>query len=206
MGGKKSFLRFTVTLYYERGFICNLLVTQHRARLIRCKGSRRTCRIYVLSWYSRQFYYSSFLNSFLKKYCRVYSFYTYAGFFVYVVLLSATTILTTVCSFQMIQKEGIETLTLSELQQACRFRGMRAYGLSPERLRFQLAQWLDLSLNKKVPPSLLLLSRAFMLPETIPTTDKLKATISALPETVVRKRFSVGQSYSGFYVFVTLAK
>lgn len=88
----------------------------------------------------------------------------------------------------MIQKEGIESLSLTELQQACRLRGMRAYGLSPERLRFQLAQWLDLSLTKKVPPSLLLLSRAFMLPETIPTTDKLKATISALPETVVRIR------------------
>lgn len=86
----------------------------------------------------------------------------------------------------MIQKEGIDMLTLSELQQACRARGMRAYGLSADRLRYQLSQWLDLSLNKKVPPSLLLLSRAFMLPETIPTTDKLKATISALPETVVR--------------------
>lgn len=88
---------------------------------------------------------------------------------------------------QEIEKEGIESLSLGELQQACRARGMRAYGLSAERLRSQLAQWLDLSMNKKVPPSLLLLSRAFMLPETIPTTDKLKATISALPETVVCK-------------------
>lgn len=84
----------------------------------------------------------------------------------------------------MIQKEGINSLSPPELQQACRSRGMRAYGLSEERLKFQLSQWLDLSLNKKVPQSLLLLSRAFMLPETIPTTDKLKATISALPETV----------------------
>ncbi|KAK7597905.1 hypothetical protein V9T40_014861 [Parthenolecanium corni] len=94
----------------------------------------------------------------------------------------------------MIQKEGVETLDLMELQQACRLRGMRAYGLSPERLRFQLSQWLDLSLNKKVPPSLLLLSRAFMLPETIPTTDKLKATISALPETVaVNTKAAIGE-------------
>lgn len=85
----------------------------------------------------------------------------------------------------MIQKEGVDELDLAELQQACRARGMRAYGLSAERLRFQLSQWLDLSLNKKVPPSLLFLSRAFMLPETIPTSDKLKATISALPKTVV---------------------
>lgn len=86
---------------------------------------------------------------------------------------------------KMIEKEGIEDLNLMELQQACRARGMRAYGVPEKRLRSQLAQWLDLSLNKKVPPSLLLLSRALMLPETIPTEDKLKATISALPETVI---------------------
>lgn len=64
---------------------------------------------------------------------------------------------------------------------------MRAYGVSEQRLRAQLNQWLDLSLNEKVPPSLLLLSRALMLPETIPTSDKLKATISALPETIVKQ-------------------
>ncbi|XP_056631899.1 mitochondrial proton/calcium exchanger protein [Diorhabda sublineata] len=88
---------------------------------------------------------------------------------------------------KMIQKEGVHSLTLAEVQQACRARGMRAYGLSEERLRAQLEQWLDLSLNKKLPPSLLLLSRALMLPETIPTSDKLKATISALPETIVKQ-------------------
>nr|XP_023022842.1 mitochondrial proton/calcium exchanger protein [Leptinotarsa decemlineata] len=88
---------------------------------------------------------------------------------------------------KMIQKEGVDSLTLAEVQQACRSRGMRAYGLSEERLRNQLSQWLDLSLNEKVPPSLLLLSRALMLPETIPTSDKLKATISALPETIVKQ-------------------
>ncbi|XP_018331476.1 mitochondrial proton/calcium exchanger protein [Agrilus planipennis] len=86
---------------------------------------------------------------------------------------------------KMIQKEGIESLTLAEVQQACRARGMRSYGLSENRLRKQLAQWLDLSLNKKVPASLLLFSRALMLPETIPTEDQLKATISALPESLV---------------------
>uniref|UniRef100_A0A1B6CH06 Mitochondrial proton/calcium exchanger protein n=1 Tax=Clastoptera arizonana TaxID=38151 RepID=A0A1B6CH06_9HEMI len=87
----------------------------------------------------------------------------------------------------MIKKEGLDALSPSELQQACRARGMRALGMSEERLKAQLEQWLDLSLNKKVPPSLLLLSRAFMLPETTTTTEKLKATISALPETVATK-------------------
>lgn len=86
---------------------------------------------------------------------------------------------------KMIQKEGVDSLSLAEVQQACRSRGMRAYGVSEERLRSQLKQWLDLSLNEKVPASLLLLSRALMLPETIPTSDKLKATISSLPETLL---------------------
>uniref|UniRef100_U5EUZ5 Mitochondrial proton/calcium exchanger protein n=1 Tax=Corethrella appendiculata TaxID=1370023 RepID=U5EUZ5_9DIPT len=84
-----------------------------------------------------------------------------------------------------IQKEGIDSLNLSELQAACRARGMRAYGMPEERLKQQLQEWIDMSLNEKVSPSLLLLSRALMLPENVPTTDKLKATISALPETIV---------------------
>lgn len=83
-----------------------------------------------------------------------------------------------------IQKEGIESLNLSELQAACRARGMRAYGTTEERLQSQLREWINLSLNEKVPPSLLLLSRALMLPENVTTSDKLKATISVLPDSV----------------------
>lgn len=85
----------------------------------------------------------------------------------------------------MIQQEGVDSLNASELQSACRARGMRAYGMSEQRLRSQLEQWLDLSLNEKVPPSLLLLSRALLLPETVPTSYQLQATISSLPDTVV---------------------
>lgn len=95
---------------------------------------------------------------------------------------------------KLIEKEGVDSLTRSELQQACRARGMRAYGMPESRLKEQLSQWLDLSLNKKVPPSLLLLSRALMVPETIPMHDKLKATISALPDTVVaRTQGAIGE-------------
>lgn len=86
---------------------------------------------------------------------------------------------------RVIKKEGLEFLNLSELQNACRARGMRAYGLSEDQLKQQLQEWIDLSLNDKVPPSLLILSRALMIPENITTSDKLKATISALPEAVV---------------------
>lgn len=85
---------------------------------------------------------------------------------------------------RIIQKEGIDTLNLSELQSACRARGMRAYGMSEDRLRLQLQEWINLSLNEKVPPSLLLLSRALMLPENIEVSEKLKATLAALPDTV----------------------
>ena len=51
---------------------------------------------------------------------------------------------------KLIQKEGLENLTIQELQQACKERGMRALGLSAEGLRKQLQQWLDLSQNAKV--------------------------------------------------------
>lgn len=71
---------------------------------------------------------------------------------------------------------------------------MRAYGLPESRLKEQLSQWLDLSSIKKVPPSLLLLSRALMIPETMPMSDKLKATISALPDAVVaRTKGAIGE-------------
>lgn len=85
----------------------------------------------------------------------------------------------------MIQKETIESLTTWELQAACRARGMRAMGVSEERLKSQLQQWLDLHLHEQIPTSLLLLSRALYLPETLSTTDQLQATLSKLPDTTV---------------------
>ena len=86
----------------------------------------------------------------------------------------------------MILKEGLDTLDILELQQACRERGMRALGMPEARLKAQLGQWLDLHLNKKIPISLLILSRALYLPENLPAGDLIKTTISALPLTIVR--------------------
>eukprot|EP00731_Ephydatia_muelleri_P021382 Em0013g1109a len=86
---------------------------------------------------------------------------------------------------KMIQSEGVDSLTVEELQSACQARGMRAIGMSMDRLRSQLAQWLDLHLVKQIPASLLLLSRALYLPDHIPPSDALKATLSALPENIV---------------------
>ena len=85
---------------------------------------------------------------------------------------------------KLIEDEGIETLTTEELQAACRERGMRSLGVSVERLRSQLQQWLDLHLNKRIPSTILLVSRALYLPENIPQEDILKAAIQSLPKAV----------------------
>lgn len=82
----------------------------------------------------------------------------------------------------MIRDEGLDSLTVSELQAACRARGMRALGVPIERLQAQLRDWLQLSLDEKIPPSLLLLSRALFVPENIPTSEQLKETIKSLPD------------------------
>uniref|UniRef100_G1SL58 Leucine zipper and EF-hand containing transmembrane protein 2 n=1 Tax=Oryctolagus cuniculus TaxID=9986 RepID=G1SL58_RABIT len=69
---------------------------------------------------------------------------------------------------EIIAKEGLGTLSVSELQAACRARGMISLGLTEEQLRQQLAEWLDLHLKENVPPSLLLLSRTFYLIDVKP--------------------------------------
>jgi LETM1 and EF-hand domain-containing protein 1 len=68
---------------------------------------------------------------------------------------------------------------------ACKARGMRAVGVPEDRLRRQLDQWLQLSLHEKVPASLLLLSRAMYLPQDLPASAQLQATLSSLPDAAV---------------------
>lgn len=95
---------------------------------------------------------------------------------------------------RMIQREGVDSLNTAELQSACRARGMRAYGLSDDQLKQQLGEWINLSLNEKVPPSLLLLSRAMMLPEDVPTVEKLKASISVLSDAAaIQTKAAIGE-------------
>ncbi|KAI6221341.1 LETM1 domain containing protein [Aphelenchoides fujianensis] len=77
---------------------------------------------------------------------------------------------------------GVEALSTADLQQACRARGMRALGVSEDRMREQLKQWLELSHDDKVPPSLLLLSRALYLPEEFSFGQRLRTIVADLPE------------------------
>ncbi|KAM4676826.1 LETM1 domain-containing protein LETM2, mitochondrial isoform 2-T2 [Discoglossus pictus] len=71
---------------------------------------------------------------------------------------------------EMISNEGVDNLTVAELQGASRTRGMRSLGLTEEQLKDQIKQWLDLHLKENVPPSLLLLSRALYLTDVKPKT------------------------------------
>lgn len=60
---------------------------------------------------------------------------------------------------RVISREGVDSLDLFELQQACKARGMRAYGLTEERLRSQLKEWIDLSLNEQVNNKLIYIAK-----------------------------------------------
>ncbi|KFV00021.1 hypothetical protein N340_11988, partial [Tauraco erythrolophus] len=88
---------------------------------------------------------------------------------------------------KLIAEEGVDSLTVKELQAACRARGMRALGVTEERLREQLKQWLDLHLNQEIPTSLLILSRAMYLPDTLSPADQLKTTLQTLPDSVAKE-------------------
>ena len=68
---------------------------------------------------------------------------------------------------QKILWEGIDSLTKMELREACQERGMRSTGLSKAAYKRALQQWIDLSVNRNVPISLLVMSRTFFLQEEI---------------------------------------
>ncbi|XP_067857284.1 LETM1 domain-containing protein LETM2, mitochondrial isoform X1 [Heptranchias perlo] len=89
---------------------------------------------------------------------------------------------------EMIAKEGCEVLTVSELQTACRARGMRSLGLTEKQLQQQLTQWLELHLKENVPPSLLLLSRAMYLTDIKPKPIVQKVPIIQLGITGTPKK------------------
>jgi LETM1 and EF-hand domain-containing protein 1 len=63
-----------------------------------------------------------------------------------------------------IREEGVESLTLEELQQAVHARGMPGYHSNNiALLRRRLEDWLELSIDRNLPITLLILSRAFAL-------------------------------------------
>ncbi|XP_023406874.1 LETM1 domain-containing protein LETM2, mitochondrial [Loxodonta africana] len=92
---------------------------------------------------------------------------------------------------EVIAKEGVSALSVSELQAACRARGMRSLGLTEEQLRQQLTEWQDLHLKENVPPSLLLLSRTFYLIDVKPKPIEIPSSVE-----VPKSDIPVGSSAS----------
>jgi LETM1 and EF-hand domain-containing protein 1 len=83
--------------------------------------------------------------------------------------------------------EGVESLSVPELQTACASRGLRTYGVSPGRLRDDMQSWLDLRLKHGVPSTLLVLANAFVYAqgkeaEMTSQLDALEAVLSSIPE------------------------
>lgn len=86
-----------------------------------------------------------------------------------------------------ISYEGVDSLTVAELQMACASRGIRTHGVSPARLREDLQTWLDLRLKEGVPSTLLVLSNAYMYGQSAETAvanqiDALIGVLSSIPE------------------------
>jgi LETM1 and EF-hand domain-containing protein 1 len=83
--------------------------------------------------------------------------------------------------------EGVDSLSVPELQTACASRGLRTYGVSPGRLRDDLQTWLDLRLKHGVPSTILVLSNAFVYvqgkeADATSQIDALEAVLSSIPE------------------------
>lgn len=84
--------------------------------------------------------------------------------------------------------EGVDSLSVPELQMACASRGIRTHGVSPARLREDLSAWLELRLRRGVPSTLLVLSNAYMYaqggkdPEMSTQIEALQAVLSSIPE------------------------
>ena len=79
----------------------------------------------------------------------------------------------------IIQEEGLDILTIEELQAACAARGMRSLNLSESVLRRQLNQWLELSLKERLPVALIVISRVLTI-----TTDPSKQPVATKSETL----------------------
>ena len=94
---------------------------------------------------------------------------------------------------QLIDREGIDELSTSELQAACQSRGIRTGGISPARLREELATWIRLHLHNRVSGVLLILARAFQFDRApgegedgkTAIIKSLENVLSSLPDNLV---------------------
>lgn len=62
-----------------------------------------------------------------------------------------------------IDYEGVDSLTVPEVQSACASRGIKTYGVSPARLRDDIRTWLDLRLRQRVPSTFACFGKCFYI-------------------------------------------
>lgn len=99
---------------------------------------------------------------------------------------------------QVIDAEGVEELSTSELQAACQSRGIRTSGVSPARLREEFTTWIDLHLHNRVSGVLLVLGRAFYFDRKPSDVEdgksgiimSLESVLSGLPDNLVRSQLN----------------
>lgn len=93
----------------------------------------------------------------------------------------------------LIDREGVDELSVSELQAACQSRGIRTSGTSPARLRDELSTWIHLHLHNRVSGVLLVLARAFQFDKKpgenvdgkTAIIQSLEDVLSGLPDNLV---------------------
>ncbi|GAA5931538.1 uncharacterized protein JCM15063_001496 [Sporobolomyces koalae] len=97
---------------------------------------------------------------------------------------------------KVIDSEGLDSLSFSELTSACQSRGIRTIGVTEEHLRSELAQWIDLHLHNQLSGTLLILSKAFAFnrglgikpeDEGDEIMKSLKDTLASLPDNLVNE-------------------
>ena len=92
---------------------------------------------------------------------------------------------------QLIDGEGVDALSATELAHACQSRGIRTGTASEEKQRAELEQWIELHLHRNLSGVLLILSKAFAFTEkadgTIDHLSSLKHTLSSLPDTLLNE-------------------
>ncbi|KAH9461712.1 hypothetical protein Pst134EA_017997 [Puccinia striiformis f. sp. tritici] len=93
----------------------------------------------------------------------------------------------------MIDAEGIDSLSVSELRHACQSRGIRSLNVDEDELRKELAQWIDLHIHRGLSATLLILGRAFAFNRGgdgeagDSTLESLKDALSSLPDTLLNE-------------------
>lgn len=95
----------------------------------------------------------------------------------------------------VINSEGFDSLSHTELVSACNNRGIQTLNLTDEQLKEEVKQWINLHLHQKISGTLLVLSKAFNYVARAPGSQgddqsqlkSLELTLSSLPDSLLNE-------------------